>query len=215
MTEGEKTVEQIESDCWHREEVHGGNGFSVISQKGEPPLRRFGISRGAPHPTGDSSFGNVKTQHQQLAVDTRRAPGWILAHHPKDEILHLLRNPSSADHPASFGDSTPINRKSRSVPTHDGLRTHNNESLFPSEPDSSRQHPEEFIERCQSRPWMSSFQCRELLAKSEVFEKQPATTLEESEDRARQECKPVYHVRVLSRFGCGWQCRILLKSQAD
>ena len=62
---------------------------------------------------------------------------------------------------------------------------------------------------------MPSFQCRELLAKSEVFEKQPATTVEESEDRTGQEYKRVYHVRVPSRFACEWQCRILLKLQAD
>jgi hypothetical protein len=62
---------------------------------------------------------------------------------------------------------------------------------------------------------MPSFQYRELLAKSEVFEKEPATTVEESDDRTDQEYKRVYHVRVLSRFACEWQCRILLKSQAD
>jgi hypothetical protein len=62
---------------------------------------------------------------------------------------------------------------------------------------------------------MPSFQYRELLAKSKVFEKQHATTLEESEDRTRQEYKRFYHVRVLSRFACEWQCRILLKLQAD
>jgi hypothetical protein len=69
---------------------------------------------------------------------------------------------------------------------HNGLWTHKNESLFPSGPEPSRQNPEELIERWQSRPWMSPSQRRELLAKSEVFEKQPATTREESEDRTRQ-----------------------------
>lgn len=49
---------------------------------------------------------------------------------------------------------------------------------------------------------MPSFQCRKLLAKSEVFEKQPATIVEESEDCTRQKHKRVYHVRVLSRFAC-------------
>ena len=62
---------------------------------------------------------------------------------------------------------------------------------------------------------MVSFQCRKLLAKSEVFEKQRAMTVEESEDHTRQEYNRVYHVGVLSRFACEWQCRILLKSQAD
>jgi hypothetical protein len=59
------------------------------------------------------------------------------------------------------------------------------------------------------------FQCRELLARSEVLEQQTATTVEESEDRTEQEYKRVYRVRVLSRFACEWQWRILLKSRAD
>ena len=62
---------------------------------------------------------------------------------------------------------------------------------------------------------MPSFQYRELLVKSEIFDQQTATTVEESEDRTDQEYKRVYHVRVLSRLACDWQCRILLKSQAD
>jgi hypothetical protein len=51
--------------------------------------------------------------------------------------------------------------------------------------------------------------------KCEVFEKQPATTMEESEDRTSQGYQRVYHARVLSRFACESQCRILLKPQAD
>jgi hypothetical protein len=43
----------------------------------------------------------------------------------------------------------------------------------------------------------------------------PATTVEESEDRTRQEHKRIYHVWVLSRRACERQCRILLKSLAD
>jgi|SRR5580704_8765002 hypothetical protein len=62
---------------------------------------------------------------------------------------------------------------------------------------------------------MASFQCHKLLAKRQVFEKQPATTVEELEDHTRQEYKRVNHVRVLSRFACELQCHILLKSQAD
>jgi hypothetical protein len=41
---------------------------------------------------------------------------------------------------------------------------------------------------------MLPFQCRELLAKGEVFEKQTATIAEELEDRTRQEYKHIYHV---------------------
>jgi hypothetical protein len=52
---------------------------------------------------------------------------------------------------------------------------------------------------------MPSFHYRELLAKSEVFEKQSATAVEESEDRTDQKYNRVYHVRVLSCFACEWQ----------
>jgi len=42
------------------------------------------------------------TLRQQLAVDTRRAPSWILPYHPKDEIPDFLRNPSATDHPGAL-----------------------------------------------------------------------------------------------------------------
>ena len=55
---------------------------------------------------------------------------------------------------------------------------------------------------------------RELLAKSEVFEKHPATTVEESGDFTDQDYNCVYPVRGLSRLACEWQRLSLLKLQA-
>jgi len=215
VADDEETVENPKCKGWHREEVHRCDGFSVIPQKGEPSLGWLGIFRGSAHPAGDSSLGDVETQHQEFAVDARRPPGRILAHHPKDEIPHLLRNPSSADHPAGCGDGPPVKRKPRPVPTHDGLWTHNNESLFPSGPESPRKNPEELIERCQSRPWMPSFQRRELLTKGQVFKKEPTTNAEEPKKSAYQESDGTDHAKVISHFVCGRQRRMLLKAQAD
>ena len=62
---------------------------------------------------------------------------------------------------------------------------------------------------------MPPLQCCELLAKSEVFKKQSATSAEQSKDRACQESNGVCHARVLSHFGGGLQRCILLKSQTD
>ena len=62
---------------------------------------------------------------------------------------------------------------------------------------------------------MSALQYCELLAKGEVFQKQPTMSVEEAPDRSRQEPNGVYHVPVLSHSACGWQRRMLLKSQAD
>jgi hypothetical protein len=62
---------------------------------------------------------------------------------------------------------------------------------------------------------MFSLQYRELLAKGEVFQKQPTMSVEEAPDHSRQEPNDVHHVQVLSHSACGWQRRMLLKSQAD
>lgn len=64
-------------------------------------------------------------------------------------------------------------------------------------------------ERCQSRPWMSSFQCRELLTKGQVFKKEATTSTEEPKKYAYQESDGIYHAKVLSHFACGRQRRML------
>lgn len=62
---------------------------------------------------------------------------------------------------------------------------------------------------------MPPFQCRELLAKNEVFKKEPTTRAEEAKNRTYQESDGLYHEVVLSHFACERQRCILLKSQAD
>ena len=62
---------------------------------------------------------------------------------------------------------------------------------------------------------MSALQYCELRPKGEVFQKQPTMCVEEAPDRSRQKPNGVYHVPVLSHSACGWQRRMLLKSQAD
>jgi len=59
------------------------------------------------------------------------------------------------------------------------------------------------------------FQNSELLAKHEVFKKQPAMTTEEANKSADQKTDSTYHAQVISQFACERQRRILLKLQAD
>jgi len=80
------------------------------------------------------------------------------------------------------------------MPPHHRFRGDRDQRLFPSRPEPSCQDPEVLVEYYELWPGAPSFQCRELLAKSEVFEKQPATTVEQLADRAHQEYKRVYHV---------------------
>jgi len=146
MTDDEKAVEDPERQRWYGKEVHRGDDFPMIAQKGEPALGGPGIPRCSPHPSGDGSFGDMETEHQQLAVNTRCAPGWVFRHHPEDQIPNFFRNSPPPHHPARFGDGAPIERKTRSVPADNGLRANDNESLLPSTPELSRQNPEDPIE---------------------------------------------------------------------
>src|SRR6266436_8761259 len=45
VTDDEKAIEHTERDRWHGEEVHRGNRFPVITEKGKPALGRLRISR--------------------------------------------------------------------------------------------------------------------------------------------------------------------------
>lgn len=61
----------------------------VIRKKGAPALGRLGIFRRPLHPAGDGSLGDVKAQHEQFAVNARRAPGWVLRHHAEDQFSNF------------------------------------------------------------------------------------------------------------------------------
>jgi hypothetical protein len=62
---------------------------------------------------------------------------------------------------------------------------------------------------------MLSLQRRKLLAKSEVFKQQRATSPEQAKNCTYEEQDGVDHPSVLSHFACGRQPSILLKSRPD
>ena len=212
VADHEKAVEHTEGDGRHGEEVHGGDSFAMITQKGAPAPSQLGVSRGSVHPAGDGSFRDIEAWHQEFSVDARGAPSRILSRYPKDEIADFCRNPSSANHLVGLGNRAPVERESKSVPTHNGIRAHDNESPFPSGPEPSCQNPEELIERCQTWAGMLSLQCNELLAKSQVFKKECVSSREEAKDCGYEQPNGIDHPGVLSHFSCGRQCCMLLKS---
>src|SRR6202030_1405557 len=165
---------------WHGEEIHGGNGFSVITRKRTPSLGGLWICWRSSHPTGNRPLGNIEPKHPEFAVDTRRAPGWVLDHHAKDQIPHLFGDSLPAYDSPSPGDQTPIESASRFVPSHNGFRARDNESRFPSGPEPSRHNPEELIEGNQLRPRMPLLEDCKWLAKSQVFKKKTSTRAEEA-----------------------------------
>src|ERR1700704_168364 len=143
VTDHEKPVERAKPEGWNGEEVHRRDGFSVIPQKGEPTSSSLWVSWRSFHPAGDGSLGNSESQHEKLPVNARRAPRRIFGHHSEDQFPHFLRSLSSSDRPAHFGNQLPVQSEASPMPSDHRFRSDHDKRLFPSEPEPSRQYPEQ------------------------------------------------------------------------
>src|SRR5258705_6319146 len=118
-------IEQVETDGWNNEQVHGGNVRRVVTQQGPPSLagRRLSLD----HVLGDARLRDFKPELEQFAVNARRTPKRILHAHPPDQSAQLrvdLRSPSQwARLP------TPVAAKAGPVPTHERLGPDDGENL--------------------------------------------------------------------------------------
>src|SRR5437016_14642131 len=81
-------VEHTERDGRDGEEVHGRDGFSMVSQKDEPTFGGLRISRCSADPTGDRSLGHVEAK-----LDGERA---LAAPNVSDSIESRIPNRSLA-----------------------------------------------------------------------------------------------------------------------
>jgi hypothetical protein len=63
MADDKEAIEYVESKSGNGEEIHRSYGFAMITKKSHPSLRRFRISGGPAHPSGDGSFRNGEAQH--------------------------------------------------------------------------------------------------------------------------------------------------------
>jgi len=90
MVDDEKAIKHAESDRWGREEIHCGDCFPVVAKESEAALSWLGISQLPFHPTGDRSLGELKTEHEELAMDARCSPSLVLGNHPEDQLPHFF-----------------------------------------------------------------------------------------------------------------------------
>ena len=164
MADDEEAIEHAKGDCGHGEEVHGRNRLPMVSEEGEPTLGWLGISRRPFHPTRDRSLAEIKTEHKKLAVDARRAPGWIFNYHPKDQLSNFLRCRLPPNPRPESRNQFPVQAKTSPVPTHYGFRRDDDQGLFPSGPESTNGDPEQFVERAQAGASTTPLQYGELLA---------------------------------------------------
>src|SRR6267143_512077 len=147
VTDNEKAIQHVEGDRRNSEEVHRGNRFPVITEKGKPALGRLRISRCPFHPTRDRSLRDIKTEHEKLVMDAWRSPRWVLNDHPENQFLNLLRRLSSPDRPPDLGNQLPVQTEYAPVPTHHRFGRDRNEGLLPSGPESADGNPEELVEQ--------------------------------------------------------------------
>jgi hypothetical protein len=66
MSDHEKTVQHAKPDGGNREEVHRGNHFLMVAQKGQPSFTWLGVPWRSFHPAGDRPFRNVEAEHLLL-----------------------------------------------------------------------------------------------------------------------------------------------------
>src|SRR6202140_5540210 len=91
----DEDIEQVETDSWNNEQVHGGNVRRVVTQEGSPSLA--GRPPSFDHVLGDARLRDLKPKLEQFAVNTRCYPKRIFDAHPLDQYAKLrvdLRSPS-------------------------------------------------------------------------------------------------------------------------
>src|ERR1700719_1847130 len=89
--DNDEGIEQVETDSWNNEQVHGGNVRRVVTQEGPPSLAGRPPSFG--HVLGDARLRDLKPELEQFAVDTWRAPKRIFDAHPPDQYAQLRVDP--------------------------------------------------------------------------------------------------------------------------
>src|SRR3984893_9755101 len=94
-SDNDEGIEQVETDSWNSEQVHGGNVRRVVTQEGPPSLA--GRRPSFDHVLGDARLRDLNPELEQFAVDARRAPKRIFEAHPPAQHAHPsvdLRSPT-------------------------------------------------------------------------------------------------------------------------
>ena len=193
VADDEEAVEHAERDRRNGEEIHCGDRFPMVAQKREPTLGRLGVPRRSSHPTGNGSLRDIKTQHEELAVDARRSQSWILGHHSEDQLANFFRSLSSSDRLPHFRNQSPVQPEADSVPADERFRRDNDERLLPLRPEPTDGNPEKLVQEAEAAPRMSALQNGELLAKNQVLQNYAPTATEQTEERSEPEQKQAEH----------------------
>jgi len=122
----------------------------------------------------DGSLGDVKAQHEKLAVTARSTPRWVLRHHAEDQLPNFLRQSFPTDLFSQLRDETPVQSKPSTMPADPGFGSDHKERLLAVRPEPGREHPEELVKKAESRFGMPALQYSKLLTKRQILNEQPS-----------------------------------------
>src|SRR4051812_1542854 len=121
----DEDIEQVEADGRGNEQVHGGDVRRMVTQEGAPS--RGGRLASLDHILRDTGLSHLKAKLEQLAMDARRPPQWIVSAHPPDQCAQVRVDLRPASKGARF--PTPVPAEAGSVAPHEGLGADNRDGL--------------------------------------------------------------------------------------
>src|SRR5215471_2929485 len=137
------------------------------------------------HPAGDGSLGDIKAQHEQFAMNARRAPGWVLRHHTQDQLSELPSTVFSYRPIFSPSRSNSSTVETSAMPANDCLRIDEHQRLLPSTPKTTGECPEDFVNRYHPGSGRLALQHGQLLPESEIFQEQASMRLKAAGEQAQ------------------------------
>ena len=116
------------------------------------------------HVFGGRCLGNVDSEFEQFAVNSRGSPEGIIFAHRADELTNLLGNPGRLTVPAFPG---PKHTESLTMPGDDGFRFNNDKGRAPLWPIAKEPNPEESIPGSEFWAMGGTLQDDDLVSQSE------------------------------------------------
>src|SRR5450756_627569 len=125
QTDDDEGIKQVESDGWGNEQIHSSDVRRVVTQEGAPSLAWRSML--PDHVLGDARLRDLEPELEQLAVNTRCAPKWVLDAHPSDQRTEVSFNQRPPSPRARL--PTPVTAKAGTMPTHERFRANNRENV--------------------------------------------------------------------------------------
>ena len=152
MVENDEYVQRHESNSWYNHEVDGDRFGHVVLNERAPSLRRRARSKSF-KVTRYCRLGELDSQHEQLAMDSWRAPKGILTSDAGDEVAVFTADPGSAA--AVFGDPAPVQPITGAVPSKYGIRLNDRNRAAPPGAEPRQKNPEHSVRALELNPPVS------------------------------------------------------------